>query len=190
MNAEKFFASIRSTMFNPLKQSQVDGINAVLEAWEQNAPNSDPRWIAYSLATTYHETAATMQPIAEYGKGKGRSYGVPTGPWHQTYYGRGNVQLTWLRNYRLANDKLHASGALKPEEDLVEKPDLVMRPDIAGAIMVRGMIEGWFTGRKLSDFFRGSRSDWVDARTIINGRDRAKLIAGYGLHFYHALQED
>ena len=50
------------------------------------------------------------------------------------------------------------------------------------------MLECWFTGRRLDQFFAGTRSDWVDARAIINGRDRAALVAGYGLHFYEGLR--
>ena len=34
-----------------------------------------------------------------------------------------------------------------------------------------------------------SRSDWVDARAIINGHDKAALIASYSMAFYHALIE-
>ena len=73
--------------------------------------------------------------------------------------------------------------------DLVRNPDLAMRPDIAAGVLIFGMLEGWFTGRKLIDYFKGTRSDWVDARVIINGHDRAALIASYGMAFYHALTE-
>jgi putative chitinase len=41
----------------------VNGCNAVLAAME-GCPLS---WTAYALATAYHETASTMQPIKEYG---------------------------------------------------------------------------------------------------------------------------
>jgi putative chitinase len=188
MNRDKFFAAIEETLFHPLSQSQVDGINAILDAWEHTAPNSDPRFIAYSLATTYHETARTMQPIREIGRGHGRAYGVPVGPWHQIYYGRGDVQETWLRNYQFANAKLHALGLLKDSEDLVKTPDLALRTDVAAAIMIHGMLDGWFTGRKLGHFFFGSRSDPIDARTIINGHDKATLVASYYHGFLHGLQ--
>lgn len=183
-----FFASIRSTIFHPLSQLQVEGVNAILDTWDATAPASDPRFVAYALATAYHETATTMQPIREYGEGRGRAYGAPSGPWHQTYFGRDDVQLTWERNYALANEKLHRLGVIKDGESLVQTPELALWPDVAAAVMVHGMIEGWFTGRRLEHFFVGSRSDWVDARTIINGHDRAELIAGYALHFYHALR--
>lgn len=129
-----------------------------------------------------------MQPIAEYGRGRGHAYGAPTGPWKQIYFGRGNVQLTWERNYALAETKLRRIGVLKSEESLLKTPDLALRGDVAAAIMVLGMIEGWFTGRKLGDFFSGPKSEWTNARTIINGHDKAKLIADFALHFFNALQ--
>lgn len=37
---------------------------------------------------------------AELGKGKGRKYGVPAGPYGKIYYGRGPIQITWEGNYK------------------------------------------------------------------------------------------
>ena len=94
IDRDKFFA-IRESVFNGvLSQSQVDGMNYLLDTWEMHFP-SDLRWLAYALATAFHESAATMGPIEEYGKGGGSSYGQPAGPYGQCYYGRGYVQLTW-----------------------------------------------------------------------------------------------
>ena len=53
---------------------------------------SDTRWLAYMLATTFHETAYQMWPIEEYGKGSGRYYGTPDPETGETDYGRGFVQ--------------------------------------------------------------------------------------------------
>ncbi len=190
MDRTKFFKSVRQTLFNGVMTSdQVSGIEAKLNAWEKIAPTADLRHPAYSLATSYHETDKKMQPLREYGRGKGRRYGVKAGPFKQVYYGRGDVQLTWLANYERATRELLALGVLKSTESLVRTPDLALRPDVSAAIMIVGMTEGWFTGRKLADYFAGNRSDWVDARRIINGTDKAALIAGYGLHFYAALQD-
>lgn len=188
MDRAKFFDAIRTAPFpGRLTQSQVEGTESILDAWTLHAPTSDLRFVAYSLATAYHETAATMQPIEEYGKGRGRAYGHPSGPWGMIYDGRGDVQLTWYKNYVYANTQLHDLGILGASENLAETPMLAMRSDVAAAIMIFGMMNGWFTGKKFSDFFVGTRSDWVDARKIINGTDKAALIAGHGLHFYHAL---
>jgi putative chitinase len=75
-----FFEVVRIELFGGvLSQDQVDGINAVVAAW-QDLPVTDWRWIASALATAYHETVRTMQPIAEYGRGQGRAYSVRCGP--------------------------------------------------------------------------------------------------------------
>ena len=47
------------------------------------------------------------------------------------------------------------------------------------SILFYGMIEGWFTGKKLADYFGGGRYAAVNARRIINGTDKAATIAGY-----------
>lgn len=189
MDRAAFFKLVRKQPFGGrLAADQVRGVEALLDAWERWAPGADPRFIAYALATAYHETGGKMQPVREIGRGKDRAYGAVVGRFAQAYYGRGHVQLTWLRNYELADAKLRALGVLEPGESLVRDPDLALRADVSAAIVVRGMVEGWFTGRRLEQFFVGTRSDWVDARAIINGRDRAALVAGYGLHFYEGLR--
>lgn len=179
-----FFAAIRETMFHPITAEQVEGIETILTAW---GDGNDLRFMAYSLGTAYHETGRKMQPVREIGEGRRRAYGHPIGPWRQAYYGRGDVQLTWEHNYRHATKRLQASGVLRSDEDLEMTPDLALKPAIAAALLIHGMLEGWFTGKRLAQFFTSTRSDWTNARTIINGHDRAHLIGGYGLHFFHAL---
>ena len=63
INRGFFFTHIRRMMFSSvLQQSQVDGMNAILDGWEAKYADSDDRWLAYALATTYHETDQHMQP--------------------------------------------------------------------------------------------------------------------------------
>ena len=180
---ETFFAAVRVELFGgSLDESQVDGINAILDAWKAS-PVNDRRWTAYALATAYHETARAMQPIAEYGRGQGRPYGVRCGPYRRIYYGRGLVQMTWLANYERAEREI-------PGSDLVRNPDNALQPTIAAEIMVRGMSDGWFTGKTLEDFFpleHPGAADWVGARRIVNGLDCAAQIAAYAHHFHDAL---
>jgi hypothetical protein len=58
---------------------------------------------------------------------------------------------------------------------------------LAVRILVEGMVLGTFTGRKLADYFHCEVADWRRARRIINGRDKAALIAGHAKAFYGAL---
>lgn len=181
MNRVAYFDSVRASLFGgALSQQQVDGQNVIIGLWEAEAtgsPMTDLRWLAYILATTYHETAQKMWPIEEYGKGEGMKYGT-------TYYGRGFVQLTWDYNYD------HASAALSlvDDRDLVKHPQLALDSLIAARIMFRGMAEGWFTGKKLGEYFNQDRDDPINARQIINGNDDDTLIAGYHGEFLQALK--
>lgn len=178
--------SILRKNFGALSVSQVDEIIFLVDEFDKDKSITYPQ-AAYMLATTWHETARKMLPIEEYGKGKGRKYGQKIdidGSSYQglehIYYGRGYVQLTWLSNYSLARSKLGY--------DFVSDPSLVMRKDLAVKIMITGMKEGWFTGRKLSDYINQSKKDYVNARRIINGTDKANLIAGYAETFEKALR--
>ena len=129
------------------------------------------RQAAYMLATAKHETANTFAPIEEYGRGKGRPYGKPDPENGHIYFGRGYVQLTWARNYRTMGKALGLP--------LYAQPDLALKYDVAYKIMSYGMTHGTFTGVALSRYITDQRTDYVNARKIINSLDRAELIAGY-----------
>ena len=186
---KSFFDAVRDSVFDgAMIGKQVVGMATILGGWEALQPSGDPRFLAYMLGTAKWETASTMQPVEEYGHGRGRAYGAPAGPWHQVYDGRGDVQLTWEANYRKATARLRAIGALRDDEDLERTPDLAKRADIAAAIMFSGMLDGWFTGKKLADYFHNAVTDWDGARRIINGTDHAADVAALAEHFYAALK--
>lgn len=193
--ADAFFNALRAGLLGPtLSAEEVDGCNAILKAME-GAPLS---WTAYALATAFHETASTMQPIPERGGATyfTRMYDI-TGARPQLalkmgntcagdgpkYCGRGLVQLTWKTNYARAGDKCGV--------DLVANPDLALKPDIAAKIMREGMEHGWFTGRSFSSYLpvkgRATSGQYSYARHIINGTDRAQQIAGHAKAFEDAL---
>lgn len=195
MNLAKFFAEVRSSLFGgSLSQSQVNGMEAVLD--EAGKAFIDPRWLAYMLATAFHETGQTMQPIHERGgtdyffrmydpKGQRPKVAADLGNTQSgdgvLFAGRGLVQLTGRRNYTTFSKLVGV--------DLVANPDAAMQDDIAVKIMFEGMARGLFTGKKLADYFTPKSSDWENARRIINGTDRARDIAGYAKRFYDALQD-
>lgn len=170
-----FFAGVRK-ITGQLDQVQVDTINRLLEA----AAHWPAGWLAYGLATAWHE--ARLKPIAEWGKGQGKPYGKP-GKYGQGQYGRGLVQLTWDSNYEWADKALGLGGSL------LKDFDRALEPEIATRILVEGMETGAFTGKKLSDYItdNGTPSGFVNARRIINGTDKASLIAGYAENFLAAI---
>lgn len=141
---------------------------------------------AYVLATAYHESAHLIRPIYERGARDyfnkyepGTRIGEMLGNDHAgdgyLYRGRGYVQLTGRANYAKAGAKLGL--------DLVRLPDLALVSANAAQILVVGMLDGWFTGKSLSSYISLSSSDFVNARRIINGMDRADLIAGYAKEY-------
>ena len=142
---------------------------------------------AYVLATAYHETGR-FKYMEEIGEGSGRDYGesvlVIRGK-REVYYGRGFVQLTWLRNYAVMSSALTLS--LGREIDLVSNPGEVTKPEIASLVIWEGMIRGMFTGKNLADYIQQGSVDYVNARRIVNGTDRAQEIAEYAKKFEHAL---
>lgn len=180
INRQFFFDYVRQHLFGgTLKQSQVEGLDAILNYWEAGYSGKDDRWLAYMLATAHHETDRKFQAIEEYGKGAGKVYGIPDAVTGKKYYGRGLVQLTWKENYKKMGDKFGVN--------LVSNPDKALELKLSIKIMFFGMMNGSFTGKKLSQYFAPGVADWVNARRIINGLDKANLIAGYGKQFYAAI---
>lgn len=181
VNRKKFFDGFKKNFDSSLDQAQVGGIEFLLTSFENEPLWKDVRHIAYALATIYHETAASMLPVEEgYYLGR-RAKAFQKTLRYYPHYGRGYVQLTWERNYVKAGKALGV--------DFVKSPNLVMRPDYSFQILTRGMFEGWFTGKKLSTYIHGSVCDYVGARKIINGTDKAGLIAGYARLFEKLLKD-
>lgn len=200
-NADAFYDWLRKDpMMGPkIDTEEFEGLKAITDAC--GAANWPLSFTAYALATAYHETAHTMQPISEFGGNKyfTRMYDItgerPTlakkhgntkpgdGP---KYKGRGYVQLTWKINYINAGSKIGMPN-------LVNEPDLALRDDVAAKIMVGGMSEGWFTGKACKHYLpttgAASKDQFVQARRIINGVDKADAIAGYAIKFQKALQD-
>lgn len=137
---------------------------------------------AYVLATAWHETAHTMEPVEEafYLGAKAKAYrqGLRYYPWH----GRGFVQLTWRENYERAGRILGV--------DLTTDPSRAMDPDIAASVLVSGMKHGWFTGVGLENYINASKVDFHNARRIVNGTDKAAEIAALARQYQNALASE
>jgi putative chitinase len=207
-NRAEFFACLRQTLAGGrLSQSQVDGTSRILDAICCRRDLTDRRQVAYILATAWHETGGKMQPVEEnlnysakgllrifprrfaadeakifarkpekianrvYAKRMGNGDEASGDGW--LYRGRGLVQITGRRNYR-------AFG-------IERAPEKALDPAIATRILINGMVCGVFSGKKLADCFSPAREDWAGARAIVNGRDRAQLVAGHAQAFLAAL---
>jgi hypothetical protein len=134
---------------------------------------TDQAQIAYIIGTAQHESRLT--PIPE--EASGAAYNgredlgntqAGDGP---RFKGRGYVQLTGRTNY--------AKYSKLTGVDLVSNPDKALDPSISAFVLVHGMKTGGFTGVKLGDYIGGGKADFEGARAIVNGSDRASLIAGY-----------
>lgn len=193
-NRKKFFDGYRKA-FGPLNDSLVESLDVLLDQIECDDRfkvigdfKTPRRQLAYCLATFKWETAHTMRPIKEYGGNDyfNRRYGPQTKVGKvlgntksgdgAKYPGRGFVQLTGKNNYIKAGKYCNI--------DLVNNPEKACDAKIAYKIAIVGMLEGWFTGKKLSDYFKdGEIPKWESARRIINGVDKAAKIASIAQQF-------
>jgi len=191
VNRENFYTAWRIEFKGvPLTKTRKRAINELLEFMEYDPWIEDVHHIAYMLATVYHETGKAMRPTKEKmqtgAKTKAQKALQAKQQSYSPFFGRGLVHLTHEYNYDLLGTTL---VSLYPEYDfevgsfLVNHPDKALEPETAYHIMSVGMRTGLFTGKKLSDFNTKDGYDYKGARTIINGKDRAALIAGYAKKF-------
>lgn len=154
-----------------LNDSQRQGIEIIID----NAENLSVKQLAYVLATIYHETGRKMQPCKEIG---GEAY--LKGKKYYPYYGRDLVQTTWVSNYQ----KVKAFTGI----DVVNNPDLIGQMPLAAQVAITFMLKGWYTGKKLADYFTDDKEDALNARRIINGMDCAEKILAYYVNFKKAIE--
>lgn len=151
-----------------MTSDQVEGCERILDYRDNTWGGMPDNELAYVLATVKWETAHTMQPVKEYGSEnylKSKKY--------YPYYGRGLVQITWKDNYA--------------KFGVADRPDDALKWPAALDILFRGMIFGMFTGKKLADYITDNTHDYINARRIINGTDKAKDIANIAEKFRTAL---
>jgi putative chitinase len=186
MDTPAFFAAVRADPFGgALSQSAVDGIEAILAAWDTYG-DGDQNKLAYILATSLHESDRfkTMHeywgPTEAQKKYEGRDDLGNTEPGDgERFMGRGFVQVTGRRNYTAWSKRLGI--------DLVADPERAAEHEIAARILVEGMMLGTFTGKPLGKYV-GAGCDFYNARRVVNGLDRADLISRHALAFKAALQ--
>jgi len=203
MNRADFYAHLRrrnSGVFGTsLSQSQVDGIEGILDAFEKVGDGKDDT-LAYALATAYHETARRMVPVREglastdagarravnnLARRRGPNsavakYAKPQPPHGHVYYGRGHVQLTWKENYAKSSDDVG--------HDLVKHPDKMLDPIISANLLIIGLLDGRWNGQGHGLRHYLDRGDVRHARRTVNIMDKADQIAGYHNAFLAAIE--
>lgn len=202
MNRSIFYDAVRTSLFGgSLDQDQVDGINNLLDVWNKYFSTlgivNPTDHLAYDLGTAFHETAHTMQPITERGAVSyfnkyepGTSLGKRLGNTVKgdgyRFRGEGHVQNTGRRNAGVATKRINEVFNLGV--DLVANPEQRGDPFISAVSLFLGNHEGWWTGKKLGDYLIPGRPDFVNARRVVNGTDKAATIAGYAQKFKAAIQ--
>ena len=203
MDRAIFYASLRkrdSGVFGTsLSQSQVDGIEGILDAFEKVGDGKDDT-LAYALATAYHETARRMVPVREglastdagarravnnLARRRGPNsavakYAKPQPPHGHVYYGRGHVQLTWKENYAKSSEDVG--------HDLVADPDKMLDPIISANLLIIGLLDGRWNGQGHGLRHYLDRGDVRQARRTVNIMDKADQIAGYHNAFLAAIE--
>lgn len=199
MNRSAFYASARASLFaGNLTQDQVTGMEAILDEWDASKA-TDPRWLAYIMATAHHETGARFEPVEE-----------------NLNYSAKRLMQVWPKRFpsivaanpyannpqRLANSVYGGRmGNTAPDDGwryrgrglvqitgktnyakygLADNPDTAGEIKTAARIIVDGMINGRFTGLKLASFFDHDSNNPAGARHIINpDANGAKIAADY-----------
>jgi len=201
------FSSLRKTRLfgGKFNIPQVYGIIGIVEAYEASGVD-DKRVLAYALATAYHETSKHMSPIKEtvmpshreknptdetvkarldnWARKIGRMKNIywkkdpVTG---KSYFGRGQVQLTWKDNYARSSED---AGV-----DLVLYPEMMLDPTISSKVLIKGLLDGRWNGRGKGIQYYLNTNDLKNARRTVNIIDKWEDIAGYYAIFLSAIKD-
>ena len=176
---DHFLAKVAANFKMTLSKAQGDAIRALAKECDLKGV-ADQRHFAYVLATCYNESR--FKSIREIRAKKGSPiWELQENYWHTNYYGRGFSQLTWRGNYSKFGKLLGL--------DLLGNPDKVLEPAIGAKILVTGMAQGLFTGKKMSDFINAEKCDWFAIRSTVNGikseegKKQAETVKWHGMRF-------
>lgn len=205
MDRAKFYAALRkdgSDAFGSrLSAKTVAGMEGILDAFVTHG-DGHQKTLAYALSTTRGEVGRNMQPVRE-GSAKTNAgairavqalarrrgpnsavakYVQPAGPYGHVYYGRAQMQLTWLENYRSSSDD---AGF-----DLVKYPDKMLDPLTSSRVLIRGLMDGRWNGRGkgIAFYLRpGGEDDLKGARRTVNVTDEWRKFGSYYRVFMKAI---
>jgi predicted chitinase len=124
-------SSSDNTMRTPLSKATINGLVAQVPTSARPAARKNlpliakaleeegilnANVLAYALATIEHETASTFEPIEEIrGRKSARRLGYEGGT---NYFGRGFIQLTHVRNYKMMGERIGMGDRLAQHPEL------------------------------------------------------------------------
>jgi putative chitinase len=196
IDRKRFYDEYRKT-FGSFKEDTLKTLEAILDVFEKNKPEPKVlEKYAYMLATVRHEVGPRMIPIVEnmnysakrmmqvwpsrfptlasaqpfannpeklgnnvYGNRLGN--GPPSSGDGYRYRGRGiGAQFTGRVNYERFS-KLFGV-------DFINNPDLALDVNLGAEILYKGSVEGLFTGVGLGRYINDKKTDFINARRVIN----------------------
>lgn len=173
-------------------ERDVEVIRAIYNNFQQLGDGDEAK-MSYIIATAFHESrfGEYMTEIGsnsyfdkyKAGTTLGNQLGNTEENDHIIYKGRGFVQITGRANYKKYQDILGLP--------LLNNPEIVANDfDIAAYIIVHGMVNGVFTGKKLSSYINSYKIDFYNARRTVNGTDKAELIKSYADKVFSFYKEE
>jgi putative chitinase len=210
LNRKVFYAEAKVPFFGGrITQQNVDGVEPLLDVWEERYSDQPLEFLAYILAGVFRETGGKMTPQREtfadsekeavrrldVAWAKGKMPWVKTPYWRSKppYIGHGRIQNTHAANYAKLAKRFNV-----PE--LATNPSMLLDPKhnkLDAEITVVGHMEGIWTGKKLADFWHpegvpgkpGEKFDARGARRIVNALDHADEIAANYKIVFKALKK-
>lgn len=182
LDKSKFFDAVRPIFpGSKLVDRQVARLEPLLDRLTASGEYL-PATIAYILATAHWETDH-FRAMTEYASGhdyEGRTdLGNTVSGDGPRFRGRGYPMLTGRKNYVWAS---LVSGL-----DLISDPARASDPVVSAELIVAGMIGGNFTGKRLGQYVTPFGVDFIGARAVVNGTDKAREIAAIASKYLLAL---
>jgi putative chitinase len=196
---EKKFFDRYTAEFGSISEETKSALTQIFKFLKDEKDIKNINLVAYLLATIKWETNNKFQPITEYGSDEYiiRKYGANTATGKRLgnteegdalrYKGRGYFQIEGKSNYQKFSDALNLTGT---DQDLVKYPEKALDPQIAFRVYLYIIQNQTFRGQKISEFINDNKTDYLNARRVVNGDDNsAEKIAAIATKFEAILRE-
>ena len=146
--------------------------------------------VAGFLATACFESAY-FKTMHEYGKGKGRKYGIPDPTTGLVYYGRGIFQNTWKKGYQAFTNYVAKNwDRIKPRAGIENPPNFVLQPDLLATTFWAVEAACWYWQENgLDKYARQGLNGYFALQGLVNRGNALKKALDYDnrLKIYKAL---